>query len=260
MARHQVGACIGFSGNQPCCLGTAATLHHRPTPPPPPSQIPPPPPPRHVFGGPEPDGHMCVNRHKCAACCGEKKGKVVKGQDETVVKNADLHNAKQGGLISKALHRGSAQGNAWSPEEQRAFQAQVGTSTFNLATACSTLHSLHVRQSISKGIRDSQDETPPPFVDLMDVSYDMLQALQQFLLQASQAALICSAEDQCTGLIQFEPMMQESFIGKMPKQTIGPQDTIEHYQCFLAGMCFWGSAQLCQLLLSVCCTLAGQSC
>ena len=66
-------------------------------------------------------------RHKCAACCGNK-GKVVKGQDETVVKNADLHNAKQGGLISKALNRGASKENkenAWGAEEQRAFNAQV---------------------------------------------------------------------------------------------------------------------------------------
>ncbi len=68
---------------------------------------------------------LSAGRHKCAACCGDKKGKVVKGGDEVVVQNADLHNAKQGGLISKALNRTANKENAWSPEEQQAFRAQV---------------------------------------------------------------------------------------------------------------------------------------
>ena len=69
---------------------------------------------------------VCMCRHKCAACCGgDKKGKVVKGSDETVVKNADVHNVKQGGLISKALNRTANKENAWTPEEQAAFQNQV---------------------------------------------------------------------------------------------------------------------------------------
>ena len=51
---------------------------------------------------------------------------MTKGQDEVVVKNADVHNVKQGGLISKALNRQANKENAWSPEEQRAFQAQAG--------------------------------------------------------------------------------------------------------------------------------------